>query len=325
MRETLRPVVRASAVGGVVRRALSLVAAALLLPAAGGAQVTPAAGVASAGSAGAGAVPRFEAPIAVDPLRTTAAVLPGLAESVDSLAAEASATAAASRLDARRAERRFASAADSMLSAAIELAAARDLGLRVVVSLFDRVVVVRRGPDTLRVAPAAVASRDTLVYAGRVWTFDTPRGRRTVRRKEPNPLWTPPDWHYAEVARDNGLRLGTIPRGGATLADGGRLVVRDRRVGLLRPGSSVFEPLPTDEEIVFGDTLYAPPVGTVNRRIVGELGRYRLDLGDGYLLHGTPDEATVGSAVTHGCVRLREEDIGWLYANVPVGTPVYIY
>ncbi|MFL5575974.1 MAG: L,D-transpeptidase, partial [Gemmatimonadaceae bacterium] len=40
---------------------------------------------------------------------------------------------------------------------------------------------------------------------------------------------------------------------------------------------------------------------------------------------GTPDEATVGAAVTHGCVRLRDADISWLYDNVPVGTPVYIY
>ena len=67
--------------------------------------------------------------------------------------------------------------------------------------------------------------------------------------------------------------------------------------------------LPLDEEVVFDDTLYMPPLGTKNRRIYGELGSYRLDLGDGYLIHGTPEESTVGDAVTHGCVRLKEEDI----------------
>jgi lipoprotein-anchoring transpeptidase ErfK/SrfK len=29
--------------------------------------------------------------------------------------------------------------------------------------------------------------------------------------------------------------------------------------------------------------------------------------------------------VTHGCIRLYDEDIEWLYERVPVGTAVYIY
>jgi len=29
--------------------------------------------------------------------------------------------------------------------------------------------------------------------------------------------------------------------------------------------------------------------------------------------------------VSHGCVRLRNEDVARLYELVPVGTPVYIY
>jgi lipoprotein-anchoring transpeptidase ErfK/SrfK len=52
---------------------------------------------------------------------------------------------------------------------------------------------------------------------------------------------------------------------------------------------------------------------------------YQLDLGEGYLLHGTPHEESIGYATTHGCVRLRGHDIEWLFANVPVGTPVYLY
>ncbi|HEX9564832.1 MAG TPA: L,D-transpeptidase, partial [Gemmatimonadaceae bacterium] len=66
-------------------------------------------------------------------------------------------------------------------------------------------------------------------------------------------------------------------------------------------------------------------VGTLNRMIQGELGRYALDLGDGYLIHGTPDPSSIGRAVTHGCIRLGDRDITWLYRHVPVGTPVYIY
>ena len=57
----------------------------------------------------------------------------------------------------------------------------------------------------------------------------------------------------------------------------------------------------------------------------GGLGTHRLNLGNGYALHGTNQPASVGRAVSHGCVRLRNEDIAKLYAMVPVGTPVYIY
>jgi hypothetical protein len=203
--------------------------------------------------------------------------------------------------------------------------AAEATGYRVIVSLFDRHLWVVNGTDTLRSAPAAVAMDSTLDYAGRSWKFDTPRGRRTIHGKSENPLWIPPDWHYAEVAKENHLALSRVPiKGVVKIANGRKLQVRHGEVGIIVPDSG-WTPLPLDEEVVFDDTLYMPPLGSKNRRIYGELGSYRLDLGDGYLIHGTPEESTVGDAVTHGCVRLKEEDITWLYTNVPIGTGVYIY
>ena len=35
--------------------------------------------------------------------------------------------------------------------------------------------------------------------------------------------------------------------------------------------------------------------------------------------------STAVNAVTHGCMRLSDPDIEWLYRHVPVGTHVYIY
>jgi lipoprotein-anchoring transpeptidase ErfK/SrfK len=55
------------------------------------------------------------------------------------------------------------------------------------------------------------------------------------------------------------------------------------------------------------------------------LGTHRLYLGDGYALHGTNNPASIGQSVSHGCIRLRNEDIQTLYEMVPVGTPVFIY
>lgn len=40
--------------------------------------------------------------------------------------------------------------------------------------------------------------------------------------------------------------------------------------------------------------------------------------------HGTPHRWTVGRAVSHGCVRLYEEDVQEVFALVQVGTPVTV-
>lgn len=40
--------------------------------------------------------------------------------------------------------------------------------------------------------------------------------------------------------------------------------------------------------------------------------------------HGTPQEKLVGQAVSHGCVRMRNQDILALYAQVNIGTPVKV-
>jgi len=196
-------------------------------------------------------------------------------------------------------------------------------GFRVVVSVDERALWVLNDNDTLRAARVAVASGETLAYAGRTWTFRTPRGRRTVLGSKADPVWTPPDWAYAKVARQYKLGLAWISPGKPiTLRDGRRLTVQGDVVGLLDP-DGVFLALPRDEHIIFQSTLYVPPFGTRNRQIKGELGPYSLDLGNGYLVHGgSPSD---GLAPTHGCIRLGDDDLEWLYRNVGKGTPVYIY
>ncbi len=45
---------------------------------------------------------------------------------------------------------------------------------------------------------------------------------------------------------------------------------------------------------------------------------------DGAGIHGTSDEASLGSAASHGCVRMAVTDVVDLYDRVDVGTPIYI-
>ena len=218
---------------------------------------------------------------------------------------------------------RYIARTDSLTSVRVRLAAGRARSMRVVVSVAQRKLWVLDGGDTLRTAPVAVGMGRLLEYGGHRWTFATPRGVRTIVGKKAAPKWRPPEWAYAEVARENHLKLAHIPARGVKLRDGRRLVVRDDLVGIMMPDG--FAPLPVDEHIVFDSTLFVPPLGTQNRAIDGELGDYQLDMGNGYLLHGTSRTASIGRATTHGCVRLFDDDLEWLYTFVPVGTKVYIY
>lgn len=45
---------------------------------------------------------------------------------------------------------------------------------------------------------------------------------------------------------------------------------------------------------------------------------------DGAGIHGTTEPDSIGSAASHGCVRMRPEDVIDLYDRVPLGTPIYI-
>jgi lipoprotein-anchoring transpeptidase ErfK/SrfK len=195
--------------------------------------------------------------------------------------------------------------------------------VRLEVSVAKRRLLVLAGQDTLRQASVAVASGRDFRYAGQVWRFATPRGVHVIQGKRTEPTWRPPDWHYAEVAKNHGLKLKRL-QGAVRLADGSRLVIRDSVVGLIAAKDTAFLALPVDEHIVFDRTLFIPPTSTLNRHLRNELGAYALDLGDGYMLHGTWDRTSIGTDATHGCIRVGDADLAWLYTYVPVGVKVII-
>jgi hypothetical protein len=222
-------------------------------------------------------------------------------------------------------ERRTQPRIDDVAGQAAYAAAQHDPHLHVVVSLEDRKLWVIVGADTVLEAPVAVGSGRTLEFQSKEWTFDTPRGIRTIRGKDADPHWIPPEWHYAETAKEYGLKIANLSLTKSTPISGGRVIqFREGMAGVIEPDSG-FAYLPLEEEIVFDSTLYIPPVGSKNRAVQGELGKYKLDTGGGVLLHGTPHQTSIGQAATHGCMRLRDEDIEWLYQYVPVGTKLYIY
>lgn len=198
-----------------------------------------------------------------------------------------------------------------------------------VISLEERRLWYKQQGAILFSTEVATGSGRTMVKegGGSAWKFETPRGRLLVQSKEDAPVWAPPDWHYVEQSRKRGLGLARLEIGQSlAAADGSVITVEGNDVVRALPDGhrSVLEA--TDgREIVVDGKLLMPPLGTTQRRYEGVLGTHRLNMGNGYAMHGTNQPETVGRAVSHGCVRLRNEDIAKLYAMVPVGTPVYIY
>jgi lipoprotein-anchoring transpeptidase ErfK/SrfK len=198
----------------------------------------------------------------------------------------------------------------------------------IVVSTADRELWYKRGEDVLFHTQVATGSGKTLVREGgnSVYRFETPRGRLSVISKEENPVWAPPDWHYIEQSRKRGANLVRLERGQSiTTSDGSVVSVSGGDVVRRTADGRQYTLSQEGGEIVVDGKLIVPPLGTSARRYQGVLGTRRLNLGNGYALHGTNQPDSIGRAVSHGCVRLRNADIEKLYAMVSVGTPVYIY
>ncbi|HEX9084435.1 MAG TPA: L,D-transpeptidase [Gemmatimonadaceae bacterium] len=199
----------------------------------------------------------------------------------------------------------------------------------IVVSMADHRLWYKQGKEILFEAPVATGSGKELVGgAAGQWRFETPRGRLTVKGKDEDPAWVPPDWHYVEQAHKKGLGIVHLDQGekiptgdgGVLTTQNGEVVKRYSNGTSVSLGGGV-----EGKEIVANGNIVIPPYGTTARRYMGVMGTRRLELGDGYGIHGTDHPESIGQSVSHGCVRLRNEDIERLYPMVAVGTPVYIY
>ena len=145
-------------------------------------------------------------------------------------------------------------------------------GVFVTVDAVDNRLQVRSGDKVLRDAVCSAGTGSVLEdpKTGRRWTFDTPRGVRTVKQKKKDPVWTKPEWAFIEEGED-------LPKKWSDRID------------------------------------------------TATLGAYALYLGDGYMIHGTLYQRYLGRNVTHGCVRLGDADLEFVYQKVPVGATVFLF
>ena len=198
-------------------------------------------------------------------------------------------------------------------------------GQRILVSRQLKRLWLMDGDTVIKTAPVAIGRDTVFRYAGKSYDFSTPTGKRTVLDKEEMPLWIPPDWHYFEQAVEQDLKpvhLRNDER--VELSDGTVIEVRKGEVGRVNRFGNWWAFTP-GSQIVFDGKIFIPPLGSPQRRIPKVLGTHRLILGDGYLIHGTPEEDSIGQEASHGCIRMLNRDVAELYALVPKGTPVFVY
>ncbi len=67
------------------------------------------------------------------------------------------------------------------------------------------------------------------------------------------------------------------------------------------------------------------PTDPRDRLEAGTLGDYALGFGKGFFIHGTLYTRLLGRNVTHGCIRLNDEDLRRTYHLAQIGTPVLIF
>jgi len=100
-------------------------------------------------------------------------------------------------------------------------------GPYVVVHLAENRVFLMEGTEVVWSAPAGTGTGLQLVGDGREWLFTTPKGMFQVLRKEKDPIWVAPDWHFVQrglsvPAFDHPSRFikGTLGTSALFLGDG---------------------------------------------------------------------------------------------------------
>jgi len=126
-----------------------------------------------------------------------------------------------------------------------------------------------------------------------------------------------------ETVREAVCSTGT----GVLLEDpaGGRQWVFDTPRGAHRVLEKRRRPVWTKPDWAFIEEGKPVPASFRERLDPTALGAYGLYFGDGYIIHGTLYKRLLGRSVTHGCVRLGDEDLEAVYRAAPVGTPVYVF
>lgn len=127
---------------------------------------------------------------------------------------------------------------------------------------------------------------------------------------------------------DNILREAIISCGSGSILEepgGKRRWVFDTPRGEFAVKSKIVDPAWVKPDWAFIEEGKEPPKDWKERVEPGVLGDYALGFGNGYFIHGTLYTRLLGRNVTHGCIRVGDEDLEMVFKNAQIGTKIYIY
>lgn len=98
----------------------------------------------------------------------------------------------------------------------------------------------------------------------------------------------------------------------------------ERKVGHNLPAGAVLKGLHFTGEVLRPDASGRDPIVTRVLCLRGLSSSNRNAAARGIYIHGTPEEKSIGTPASYGCVRMRSRDVITLFDRVPVGTRVTI-
>lgn len=167
--------------------------------------------------------------------------------------------------------------------------------------------------------------------------FDALRLRQAALKRQLTQL--APDSHYivVDTARNQLLvkRRGQVvltalaSTGSGTILDNpgrpGTQWVFDTPRGEFKIQSRLTNPVWVKPDWAFLEEGLGVPKYQEERIEAGILGPYALGFGKGYFIHGTLYTRMLGKNVTHGCIRLNDDDLKTVYRLAQIGTPLMIF
>jgi lipoprotein-anchoring transpeptidase ErfK/SrfK len=124
------------------------------------------------------------------------------------------------------------------------------------------------------------------------------------------------------------LRTAVISCGSGSILEepgGKRTWVFDTPRGEFQVKSKLVDPTWVKPDWAFIEEGKAIPKKPEERLENGVLGDYALGFGDGYFIHGTLYTRLLGRSVTHGCIRVGDDDLKAVFRAASIGTRIYIF
>ena len=195
----------------------------------------------------------------------------------------------------------------------------------------EPVAVAVAAPGATRLADAAATEvvrnpeldelRESVRALERTFARQAPGGRYIVIDRGNNRLW---------VRSAQGVELEAVVStgSGTVLKESGgkqRTWTFQTPEGRLKVLSMRRNPVWVKPDWAFLEEGEQPPASVSDRVEKGSLGEWALDLGDGYMIHGTLYERLLGRSLTHGCIRVGRDDLRALARLARPGTPVIIF